>query len=993
MRSLKYVPAVLSASFLNVLAKGNFDATVVVTTTRTVTFCPIANLFDCAAPEPTEHWGDWSQTVTPTTAGTTTTTRSNAATTTSSSGNGPSTRTTSSTSGNGQGTGSTTSTSGRGTSSTLTTTSGNGQGTTSTISTSGNGHGTGSTTSTSGTGSTTSIITSTTSRENGVNGTTTTAGTETTTSGVTTTTSRLDGVNGTTTTTGTGTTTTTSGTESTTSTTVTTSHFEGNGTTTTSFTSTTTPIFEGNGTTTTSLTSTTSHLDSNGTTTSSLTSTMTTTTAPFDGNGTTTTSFTSTMTTTTPPFGGNGTTTTSNFGGNGTTTTTPFGGNVTTTTPITSMTTPFGNVTTTPFNNGTTTTPTTTANTTTSTTCGNATSPHTASPTLAEPLCNSPEDRSTWCGGRSVADDTHSHLLFAGPVKRFTLVLTVSSFDFDGTPQSSYAINGKSPGEAIEVNWGDRVEITVVNNMNIATSIHWHGVRQEGTNDQDGVPGVTECPLAPGSTRLYSWTATTYGTGWYHSHLASQYGGGIRGPIIIHGPASANYDLDMGAIMINEKFASTIDIVAATAAKTPGGLAPSTNYLLNGKNLSPNGQAGESAKWIVKSGKKHLFRIINSSAQSGYAVHFDGHKMKVISADFTPIVPYETEWLYIQSGQRYNVIVEMNQKAGAYYLRAVTQTGCGTSSGNNGMSTSNGVFEYEGSCDKPTPGNLTFNANVCQDEPIASLVPVVPRGAGDLAKFTATSKLLPAGNAGTQAFSNVSIVRWFMGPVDDLSTNSATKKGNKTIMVDFDLPTLRAMSTLPNEGFNSSIYSNAVVLDGPANDWVYFVIQNNFQTSHPMHLHGHDVSVVGQGHGIFTADMASTLNFGNPIRRDTVLLWGAPVINPDTGRPFTGPNAPAQSGWTVIGFQTDNPGAWVMHCHIMFHADGGMGMQFIERPRDIKDYYDSQFQNTCSQYEAWEASGGIGKLEYESGLKRRYQDHLEAHKFSGYSHSNVVRNF
>ena len=42
-------------------------------------------------------------------------------------------------------------------------------------------------------------------------------------------------------------------------------------------------------------------------------------------------------------------------------------------------------------------------------------------------------------------------------------------------------------------------------------------------------------------------------------------------------------------------------------------------------------------------------------------MHFDYHKMKVISADYTPIVPYETDILYIQSGQRYNVIVEMDQ--------------------------------------------------------------------------------------------------------------------------------------------------------------------------------------------------------------------------------------------------------------------------------------------------------------------------------------------
>lgn len=50
-----------------------------------------------------------------------------------------------------------------------------------------------------------------------------------------------------------------------------------------------------------------------------------------------------------------------------------------------------------------------------------------------------------------------------------------------------------------------------------------------------------------------------------------------------------------------------------------------------------------------------------SSAQSAYAVRFDNHKFKVISADFTPIVPYETDTLWIQSGQRYNVVVEMDQ--------------------------------------------------------------------------------------------------------------------------------------------------------------------------------------------------------------------------------------------------------------------------------------------------------------------------------------------
>ena len=381
--------------------------------------------------------------------------------------------------------------------------------------------------------------------------------------------------------------------------------------------------------------------------------------------------------------------------------------------------------------------------------------------------------------------------------------------------------------------------------------------------------------------------------------------------------------------------------------------------------------------------------------------------MKVISADFTPVTPYETEFLYIQGGQRYNVIVEMNQVCtplnvfqinanlaqapGAYFLRAITQTGCGTACANNGMGLSNGIIEYEESCGaKPVPqANLTVVTSVCRDE-YANLSPFVPKGAGSVAKFNEVVKLMPAGNAGVTPFAQYgAIVRWFFGPLDNLNTNSASKKANQTISVDFKQPTLKTLATLPDLAYNSSLYSNAVALTGPKNDWVYFVIQNNFQTSHPMHLHGHDFAILGQGEGVFDSSMISALKFDNPIRRDTALLFGAPVVV--NGVPQTGPNAPARSGYTVIGFKTDNPGAWVMHCHIIWHADGGMGLQFIERPDDIqadKYYGQPEFQNECSAYENFEKAGGSGKLIYESGLKKR---HLDAHKFHGFHAGSLAR--
>lgn len=323
------------------------------------------------------------------------------------------------------------------------------------------------------------------------------------------------------------------------------------------------------------------------------------------------------------------------------------------------------------------------------------------------------------------------------------------------------------------------------------------------------------------------------------------------------------------------------------------------------------------------------------------------------------------------------------QPEGAYFLRAVTQTGCGVTSLNNGLGTSNGIFTYEGSCATPTSSNFTITtAGDCKDEPLASLVPHVNKNAGSTSLFQEKVKLLPAGNAGSQNFEGYGpVIRWFMGPLGDLASNSGAPGASKGINVTYTQPTLKTLATLPTLGYNSSLYSNAAVLDGPAGEWVYFVIQNNFQTSHPMHLHGHDFSVLGQGRGVFTADMIGQLKFDNPIRRDTVLLFG-----------FGNPQA-FTSGWTVIGFQTDNPGAWVMHCHIIWHADGGMGLQYLERPDEInagKYYNTPAFQDECSAYASYEASGDHYKSPYEAGIKRR---HLGDRKFHGRFHGNSIRHY
>lgn len=51
-----------------------------------------------------------------------------------------------------------------------------------------------------------------------------------------------------------------------------------------------------------------------------------------------------------------------------------------------------------------------------------------------------------------------------------------------------------------------------------ATTIHWHGIHQIGTPWEDGVPFVSQCPILPGDSFQYVWSAYPAGTHMWHGH-------------------------------------------------------------------------------------------------------------------------------------------------------------------------------------------------------------------------------------------------------------------------------------------------------------------------------------------------------------------------------------------------------------------------------------------------------------------------------------------
>lgn len=455
------------------------------------------------------------------------------------------------------------------------------------------------------------------------------------------------------------------------------------------------------------------------------------------------------------------------------------------------------------------------------------------------------------------------------------------------------------------------------------TSIHFHGIRQNYTNQNDGVSSITQCPTPPGSSETYTWKAEQYGSTWYHSHFALQAWQGVFGAIVINGPATANYDEDLGPLFLNDWSHQTVDQLYLDA-ETSG---PPTldNGLINGTNVygddDDDDQVGERFSVSVTEDESYRLRLVNGAVDTHFRFMIDNHTMTVIAMDLNPIQPYTTDVLSIGMGQRYDVIITADQAAVAdsFWIRAIPQSAC---SENDSTDNIKGILYYGDSTTTPTtsrPSSYEDGLD-CDDEDADDLVPYI--------SLTASGLTNEGTEAATVAFNDEDLFKWYLN-----STTMLVEWSNPTLLQVYDNATT----------FDTS---NAVIELPDADVWVYLVIQTTFTVPHPIHLHGHDFLVIAQGTGTFSTDTV-TLNLDNPPRRDTAMLPSA--------------------GYLALAFKTDNPGAWLMHCHIGWHTSEGFGLQFIERQDEINSLIDyDTLSDTCTAWSDYEDTESI--TQDDSGI-------------------------
>ncbi|KAH8896476.1 laccase [Thozetella sp. PMI_491] len=528
--------------------------------------------------------------------------------------------------------------------------------------------------------------------------------------------------------------------------------------------------------------------------------------------------------------------------------------------------------------------------------------------------CHTPSNRACWTPGFNLYTDYESETPFTGVTRKYSIELTEHNnwVGPDGvTKEKVMLIDGKVMGPTIYADWGDTVEVTVKNSLECnGTSIHWHGIRQLYTNLADGANGITECPIAPGSTKVYTFVARQYGTGWYHSHFSAQYGNGVVGAIVIHGPASLPYDIDLGAFPITDYYYNTADnLVAYTVNNGP---PLSDNVLFNGTNVHPVTGAGTYANVTLTPGKRHRLRIINTSVENHMQVSLVGHSMTVIATDYVPVNAYTTDTLSVAIGQRYDVTIDATNHPGNYWFN-VTYSDSGFCGGSKNPHPA-AVFHYKGA-----PGGLPTDVGVkpkdseCLDQ--LNFTPVVQR-------FVPVNSFNPV-------VDNTLPVTVDLGSLNG-STPYPTfvwKVNGSAIRVDWGKPIDQAILA-GNTTFAGS--QNVIPTGTRANQWGYWLITNDpdglFAVPHPIHLHGHDMVVVGRSPDgsaktpipyVYNATVDKGRLTGiNPLRRDVTML--------------------PPRGWIVVAFRTDNPGSWLMHCHIAWHASGGLSVDFVERPEDFR---------------------------------------------------------
>lgn len=455
-----------------------------------------------------------------------------------------------------------------------------------------------------------------------------------------------------------------------------------------------------------------------------------------------------------------------------------------------------------------------------------------------------------------------------------TLVLTAGRVrrTIHGREHVMYAFNGQSPGPLLWVDRGAEVTVQFVNGLDQPSTIHWHGVRLDWR--MDGVPHVSQLPVPPGGSFTYRLRFPDAGLYWYHPHVREdmQQDLGLAGNIMVRGLAGL-------PAVAREEILMMDDLLVGADGLVPYGVNAATHALMGrfGNVFMVNGEpvwrararAGETVRvWFTNAANARTFNLSIANAS-----------MRLVAGDlgvFDHALPIES--IVLAPAERYAVDVTFNggdavllnrvRALDHFYGRFVQQDD------------TLGMIRVAGARVRPTRGGRAGTVPTAMPDVAADGEPDFTLAFGlrtrDLPFVTSRLMLLdstyfhPIEWSGTMVGMNwattTAQARWFVRDV-------ATGRENEAI----------GIRVRQGDRKRLRLVNQRNTLHG---------------MHHPIHLHGQRFLVVSVN-GVAPAARAW---------KDTILLPAGAVAD--------------------ILVEFDNPGRWMLHCHIAEHVESGMMTTF-----------------------------------------------------------------
>jgi FtsP/CotA-like multicopper oxidase with cupredoxin domain len=449
---------------------------------------------------------------------------------------------------------------------------------------------------------------------------------------------------------------------------------------------------------------------------------------------------------------------------------------------------------------------------------------------------------------------------------------TTRTIEVKGKAAKAYALLSASGTPGLSFTVGDAFKVRLNNRLAEPTLVHWHGLTPPSA--QDGVPGLSQDPIAAGASYDYDFPLKLPGTYWMHSHFSlAQAQKLLSAPLIIRTPEELKRDEQEVVVRLNDfTFRDPEEIIAQLRARsaaetgkppTPAGGSKMGSMPMHGgasmkMNSSPKSSgmampAGADVNDIdfdaylandrsladpevfrVERGGRVRLRIINMADSTNFIIDLGAISGELIAVDGQPIVPMRGAKFPLAMAQRLDIRVALGAGGGAFPILALR----------------------EGDTARTGFVLATKAANIAR---IAEIGPA------------------KAGVVGLDLEQKLTAV-------EPLSLRPADRTHDVLLGGDME----KYIWTM-----NGEVYGKNKPIPVAPGERVELVMKNTTMMSHPMHLHGTVFEVVAINGRRFRG-----------ARRDTVMVPPMAAV--------------------TIAFDADNPGRWAFHCHNGYHMEAGM---------------------------------------------------------------------